>query len=112
MTAQGERFPYNDPERPPRLEPRPENRAEFLHAILEGLARIEALGYAKLAELGATPLQAVVSAGGGAKNPAYTRIRAHMLNVPVTQAAEHEACYGSARLACHGTDLFPGGGDV
>jgi D-ribulokinase len=112
LPAQGERFPYNDPERLPRIEPRPENRAEFLHGILEGLARIEALGYAKLAELGATPLQAVVSAGGGAKNPAYTRIRARMLNVPVTQAAEHEACYGSARLACHGTDLFPGESDV
>jgi hypothetical protein len=35
-----------------------------------------------------------------------------LLNVPVTEAAEHEACFGSARLACHGTDLFPGGGDV
>jgi sugar (pentulose or hexulose) kinase len=42
----GERFPYNDPQRVPRLEPRPESRAEYLHAMLEGLARIEALGYA------------------------------------------------------------------
>ncbi|MDP2828811.1 MAG: FGGY-family carbohydrate kinase [Sulfuricellaceae bacterium] len=112
LPSPGERFPYNDPERPPRLEPRPETRAEFLHGMLEGLARIEALGYAKLAELGATPLRAVVSAGGGAKNPAYSRIRERMLNVPVTSAAEHEACYGSARLACHGADLFPGAGNV
>jgi sugar (pentulose or hexulose) kinase len=104
----GERFPYNDPQRPPRLEPRPQNRAEFLHGMLEGLANIEALGYAKLAELGATPLKRVISAGGGAKNPAYSRIRARRLGVPVTQAIEHEACYGSARLACHGSDLFFG----
>jgi sugar (pentulose or hexulose) kinase len=108
LPCKGERFPYNDPERPPRLEPRPAERAEFLHGILEGLARIEARGYAKLAELGATPLQAVVSAGGGAANPTYTRIRARMLGVPVSQAAEHEACYGAAHLARDGVDLFPG----
>ena len=112
LPGKGERFPYNDPERPPRLTPRPENRAEFLHAILEGLAAIEALGYARLAELGATPLHAVVSAGGGARNATYTRIRERRLKVPVSQAREDEACYGSARLACHGTDLFPGGGDA
>jgi len=111
LPGKGERFPYNDPEFMPRLEPRPPTRAEFLHGMLEGLADIEALGYAKLAELGATPLKTVTSAGGGAANPAYTRIRARKLNVPVTPAAEHEACYGSARLACHGADIF-GGSDV
>jgi len=112
LPGNGERFPYNDPQRPPRLEPRPDNRVEFLHAILEGLARIEALGYSRLAELGATPVSAVVSAGGGAKNPVYTRIREGLLQVPVSQAAEHEACYGAARLACHGVQIFPGEHDV
>lgn len=104
----GERFPFNDPNRPPRLEPRPARRTEFLQAILEGLARIEALGYAKLVELGASPLHRVVSAGGGATNPAYTNIRARLLKVPVSPAAIDQACYGSARLACHGSALFPG----
>lgn len=108
----GERFPYNDPNRLPQLEPRPARRAEFLHAILEGLARIEALGYAKLVELGASPLRAVVSAGGGAANPAYTGIRTRLLNVPVTPAINDQACFGSARLACHGTALFPGESDA
>jgi D-ribulokinase len=111
LPAKGERFPYNDPERPPRLAPRPQNRAEFLHAILEGLAAIEALGYARLAEFGATPVRAVVSAGGGARNPTFSRIRSHRLRIAVSQAQEDEACYGSARLACHGTRLFPGGDD-
>lgn len=108
----GERFPINDPTLLPRLEPRPDTRAEFLHGLLEGLARIEAQGYAKLAELGATPLARVVSAGGGGGNDAYTRIRARLLRVPVTQAAEHEACYGTAKLACLGRKLFPGNADV
>ena len=107
----GERFPFNDPALPPRLEPRPADRAEFLHGLLEGLARIEALGYRRLAELGATPLVRVVSSGGGAGNPVYARIRARMLGVPVDRAAEHEACYGAARLARFGPGLFPGEGD-
>ncbi len=107
----GERFPINDPGMQPRLEPRPEHRAEFLQGILEGLARIETKGYAKLAELGATPLVRVLSAGGGSRNPAYTRIRSRLLGVPVEVAAEHEACYGTARLACWGTSLFPGTSD-
>jgi sugar (pentulose or hexulose) kinase len=112
LPAKGERFPYHDPERPPCLEPRPESRAEFLHAILQGLAKIEALGYAKLAELGATRLRSVVSAGGGAKNLVYSRIRARLLQVPLSQASQDEACYGSARLARHGRTLFPGEHDA
>ncbi|MCU0933678.1 MAG: FGGY-family carbohydrate kinase [Thiobacillaceae bacterium] len=108
----GERFPVNDPALPPRLEPRPAERAEFLHGLLEGLARIEALGYRRLAELGATPLARVVSAGGGAGNEVYARIRAGLLGVPVSHAAEHEACYGAARLARLGTALFPGEDDA
>jgi sugar (pentulose or hexulose) kinase len=111
LSARGERFPINDPDLEPRLEPRPDNRVKFLQGILEGLAEIEARGYRKLAELGASPLKSVVTSGGGAGNPAWTRIRANRLNLPVTRAAEQEACYGAARLACHGTALFPGGKD-
>lgn len=108
LPCPGERFPIQDPALPPRLEPRPMERAEFLHGLLEGLARIESLGYRRLAELGATPLTLVSSSGGGAANPVYARIRSRLLGVPIIQAAEHEACYGTARLACFGTDLFPG----
>jgi len=109
LPGKGERFPSNDPDLLPRLEPRPSSRGEFLQGLLEGLANIEARGYRKLAELGASPLRSVASAGGGARNDAWTRIRERRLGVPVSRAAEQEACYGSARLACHGCDLFPGG---
>jgi len=112
LPAPGERFPYNDPNLPPRLQPQPEGRGEFLHGLLEGLARIETLGYARLAELGASPLRSVTSAGGGAKNPTYSRIRSRLLGVPVSQAAQDEACYGSARLARLGRSLFPVETDV
>ena len=52
LTRAGERFPVADPELAPRLSPRPDADAEFLHGMLEGMARIEAMAYAKLQELG------------------------------------------------------------
>ncbi|MFZ5558332.1 MAG: FGGY-family carbohydrate kinase, partial [Pseudomonadota bacterium] len=102
----GERFPVNDPALTPRLVPRPADDAEFLHGLLESLARIEARGYALLGELGATPLRRVQTAGGGAQNPAWTRIRGRRLGVPVSRAAHTEAAYGAARLARDGVRLF------
>ncbi|GAB4476731.1 MAG: FGGY-family carbohydrate kinase [Elainellaceae cyanobacterium] len=95
----GDRFPINDPALPPRLEPRPENPVEFLHGLLEGIARIEALGYRRLAEMGATPLQEVLTAGGGAQNEAWTNVRSRLLQVPVIPSPHTEAAYGTARLA-------------
>ena len=98
----GERFPVNDPELAPRLEPRPGNDAEFLHGLLQGLSRIEADGYAQLAKLGATPLQSVATAGGGASNPVWGKIRERMMGIPVSVARHREAAYGAALLAQQG----------
>ncbi|OWY66674.1 carbohydrate kinase [cyanobacterium TDX16] len=95
----GDRFPINDPHLPPRLEPRPENPVEFLHGLLESMARIEARGYQLLQQLGATPLRCVYTAGGGAKNAVWSQIRARHLGVPVAQSAHAEAAYGTALLA-------------
>lgn len=103
----GERFPINDPDLPPRLDPQPTDRRQFLHGLLEGLANIEALGYEKLVELGASQLRQVFSSGGGSANPVYTQLRAQRLNVPMTTAKEQEAAYGTALLAAYGTALFP-----
>ncbi|WP_448603728.1 FGGY-family carbohydrate kinase [Thermoleptolyngbya sp.] len=103
----GDRFPINDPNLPPRLEPRPENPVEFLHGLLEGIARIEALGYRRLADLGASPLLEVLTAGGGAQNEAWTTVRSRLLQVPVKPSPHTEAAYGTARLAR--TALQPNG---
>jgi D-ribulokinase len=99
LTTPGERFPINDPNLPPRLEPRPSDRAAFLHGLLESMARIEALGYQRLQELGATPLTQVYTAGGGAANSVWTTIRARHLGVPVWAAQHTDAAYGTALLA-------------
>ena len=98
----GERFPVNDAQLAPRLEPRPASDAEFLHGLLQGLARIEAAGYARLAELGAPRLERVVSSGGGAHNRVWGRIRESLLGVPVGTAVHGEAAYGCALLCQDG----------
>ncbi len=99
LLQEGDRFPINDPHLPPRLEPRPDNPVEFLHGLLESIARIEARGYQLLQELGATPLSRVYTAGGGAKNPAWAAIRARHLQVPIVTPRHTEAAYGTALLA-------------
>jgi len=102
LPARGERFPINDPLLAPRLAPRPPDDARYVHGLLQGLTRIEAAGYARLAELGATPLKSVITCGGGARNPAWLAMRQRLLGVPVTAAAQAEAACGAALLALRG----------
>lgn len=98
----GERFPINDPTLAPRLEPRPDHPADFLHGLLESIARIEAQGYQLLQQLGADSLTQVYTAGGGAKNSVWTAIRSRYLRVPVLSPIQTEAAYGTALLAQRG----------
>ena len=105
LLKKGDRFPINDPNLPPRLEPRPTDSVEFLHGLLESIARIEARGYQLLQELGATPLTKVYTAGGGAKNSVWSAIRKRYLKVPVVTPIHTAAAYGSALLAKQGTQI-------
>ncbi|MEG5079332.1 FGGY-family carbohydrate kinase [Microcoleus sp. AT8-B4] len=105
LLKKGDRFPINDPNLPPRLEPRPTDSVEFLHGLLESIARIEARGYQLLQELGATPLTKVYTAGGGAKNAVWSAIRKRYLKVPVETPVHTAAAYGSALLAKHGMQI-------
>ncbi|KAK4477139.1 hypothetical protein RD792_016351 [Penstemon davidsonii] len=116
----GERFPVADPEMKPRLHPRPASDVEYLHGILESIARIEARnshnyiwfcfspfpwlakGYSLLKELGATPVEEVFTAGGGSKNEKWIQIRERVLGLPVRKALQTEAAYGAALLAMKG----------
>lgn len=99
LPGPGERFPVSDPDLEPRLTPVPADRAVFLQGLLEGVAAIEARGYRRLAELGAPYPVSVRTAGGGADNPAWTRIRARLLGTPMVTADATEAAMGVARLA-------------
>lgn len=95
----GERFPIHDPALSPRLTPRPSEDGTFLKAIFEGMATIEARGYARLAELGGPPLSRLFTVGGGAVNPLWRDIRARALGLTPRAPASTEAAFGTARLA-------------
>ncbi|MGV6846952.1 MAG: FGGY-family carbohydrate kinase [Marinibacterium sp.] len=102
LIRSGERFPVADPHLAPRLTPRPDSDAEFLHAMLEAMARIEAQGYARLAALGARPVTAVRTLGGGAANPVWGAIRHRHLGVPLVAPLSDAAAVGAARIALAG----------
>ena len=102
LLSTGERFPVNDPQLAPRLDPRPTDDAVFLQGLLEGIAGIEKTGYQRLAELGAPWPDRVITTGGGAVNRPWRTIRERRLGVPVVAAGHQEAAYGAALLARSG----------
>lgn len=99
LTTAGERFPINDPNLKPKLTPRPADPAKFLHGLLESMARIETVGYQKLAALGNVSIKRIYTAGGGAQNPIWQTLRAQALGLPLVSPLHTEAAYGTARLA-------------
>ena len=111
LPRRGERFPIRDPRMEPRMQPVPRDRARFLQALLEGIARVEVLAYRRLEALGAPRPRQVFTSGGGAANETWRRIRQRMLKVPVIAAGHAEAAFGAARLArwgwTNGTGVRP-----
>jgi len=99
LAKPGERFPISDPGFAPRTSPRPDDDAAFLHGLLEGIARIEALGYERLAELGAPGLRSIRTVGGGAGNAVWQSLRQRILGVPAAPVDSDAAAAGVARLA-------------
>ncbi len=99
LPSPGERFPFADPLLSPRETPRPADDVRFLHGLLEGIARIEALGYRRLADLGGPTLDTVRTVGTGARNAVWTGIRRRALGVDFMPAKSEEAAVGVATLA-------------
>jgi len=99
LTKVGERFPKNDPTAQPVLEPKPDSRQTYLHALLASIARVEAEGYAQLKRMGATPVTKVLTAGGGSSNEMWQKMRERLLGVEVQRAKFSDAAYGVALLA-------------
>jgi len=99
LPGTGERFPVNDPGLRCRIEPRPDNPVQFFQALLEGIANIELQGYQRLQQLGAGYPHEVLTSGGGAANPGWSKIRQHLLGIPVKPALSADAAVGAAKLA-------------
>jgi xylulokinase len=106
LVKPGERFPVANGKKEPVLSPVPESRKEYLHGLLQSIARIEKEGFKVLKDLGA-PLPSVVwTCGGGSKNNVWSQMRQRILSqglgVPqmkVLRAENTEASFGSALLA-------------
>ncbi|WP_299031286.1 FGGY-family carbohydrate kinase [uncultured Sulfitobacter sp.] len=98
LLSAGERFPINDPMLAPCMKPRPEDDAEFLHGLLESVARIEARCYAEIAARGAQQPTLLVTAGGGASNDVWTAIRTRVLGLEIKKARYTDAAVGVAQL--------------
>jgi sugar (pentulose or hexulose) kinase len=99
LPARGERFPVDDPNLEPVLEPRPISDGRYLQALLEGLTAIEQAGWQRLRAAGAPPLERVITLGGGARNPQWRQLRQQSLTVPVLNRPGLTAALGMARLA-------------
>ena len=102
LITPGERFPIDDPHLTPRLTPRPDDDVAFFQGLLEGIANIEKQAYDLLHTLGTPYPTCVYSAGGGAKNEAWSRIRGNILNVEMRHPEQQDAAYGVATIARNG----------
>ena len=98
LNSRGERFPINNPFLEPILSPRPVSDSLFLHALFEGLARIELKGWEKLYELTGSLPKRIVTTGGGSKNPQWRAIRERIINIPII-SCKKTTSFGTALLA-------------
>ncbi len=102
LPSPGERFPINDPNLQPVVEPWPVDDVKFFQGLLEGIADVERQAYRQMEALGAPYPRSVRTVGGGAANPAWTRIRTRVLGVPMAKPVSGDAAYGTALLARKG----------
>ena len=98
LNSKGERFPINDPNLEPILGPRPVSDSLYLHALFEGLAKIELKGWEKLNELTGSLPKKIITIGGGSKNPQWRKIREKIINIPIV-SCKKTTSFGTALLA-------------
>ena len=98
LNSKGERFPVNNPFLEPILGPRPVSDSLYLHALFEGLARIELKGWEKLRDITGSLPKRIVTVGGGSKNPQWRTIREKIINIPIV-SCKKTTSFGTALLA-------------
>ena len=99
LAQTGERFPINDPNKMPILEPRPDKEADFFQAVLEGITQVEKLSYEKIVEIGGSYPLKIFTIGGGGKNKNWNAMREKILKVDLGKPLSNDASYGVALLA-------------
>ena len=99
LAQKGERFPFNDPNKLPILEPRPNSEIKFFQAVLEGITNVEKLSYEKILEIGGKYPKTIFTIGGGGKNLKWNEIRKKILGVKLNKPLSNDASFGSALIA-------------
>ncbi|MBO8243186.1 sugar kinase [Prochlorococcus marinus XMU1411] len=97
LNSKGERFPINNSNLEPILSPRPVSDSLYLHALFEGLAKIELRGWEKLSELTGSLPKKIITIGGGSKNPQWRKIREKIINIPIV-SSNKTTSFGTALL--------------
>ncbi len=100
LNSKGERFPVINSNLEPILGPRPVSDSLYLHALFEGLAKIELKGWEKLSELTGSLPKKIITLGGGSKNPQWRKIREKIINIPIV-SCKKTTSFGTALLAIH-----------
>jgi len=98
LNSKGERFPVNNSNLEPILGPRPVSDSLYLHALLEGLAKIELKGWEKLSELTGSLPKKIITLGGGSKNPQWRKIREKIITIPIV-SCKKTTSFGTALIA-------------
>jgi len=98
LNSKGERFPVNNANLEPILYPRPVSDSLYLHALFEGLAKIELKGWERLGELTGSLPKKIITIGGGSKNPQWRKIREKIINIPIV-SCKKTTSFGTALLA-------------
>ena len=98
LNSKGERFPVNNSNLEPILGPRPVSDSLYLHALFEGLAKIELKGWEELSKLTGSLPKKIITIGGGSKNPQWRKIREKIINIPIV-SCNQTTSFGTALLA-------------
>ena len=98
LNSKGERFPVNNANLEPILYPRPVSDSLYLHALFEGLAKIELRGWEKLGNLTGSLPEKIITNGGGSKTPQWRKIREKIINIPIV-SCKKTTSFGTALLA-------------
>ena len=80
------------------LEKRPVSDALFLHAFMEGLAKIELNGWEEIKKISGSLPKKIFTIGKGSQNSQFRSIREKVIKIPILNCDENPS-YGSALIA-------------
>lgn len=98
LRGAGERFPFSLPSARGFVLGDPADEADAYRTLLEGVAFLERLGLEELVARG-IPVARHHLAGGASRNRLWNRIRATVLDLPVTRPRRTGSAHGAAVLA-------------